>query len=163
MWSLRISTSLLTMTSESEYRDTQYSRMLLVLGAFIVFGVGVAVGAVFGVGPRVVIWILGFFGLVVLLRRTRLCCTLDATGVRVDRAFVPWQCIDRVEVLEGEPMRVAIGPGAHPTDFIRLRDTAAGMRIWLDDATDPHRAWVVSVRDPQRLRTALAAHDGITA
>lgn len=144
------------MTSEVEYRDTQYSRMLLVLGAFIVFGVGVAVGAVFGVGSRLGLWLIGLAGLVALLRRTRLICSVDGFGVRVDRASLPWQFIDRIEVLEGEDMRMAIGPGAHPHDFLRLRDTSAGMRVWLRDDSDPHRAWVVSVRDPERLRSTLA-------
>lgn len=144
------------MRSDAEYRDTQYSRMLLVLGGFIVFGVGVAVGAVFGVGSRIGIWLIGTVALGFLLRRTRLRCSVDHFGVRVDRASLPWQFIDRIEVLEGPEMRHAIGPGAHPNDFLRLRDTTAGMRVWLRDDTDPHPAWVVSVREPQRLRAALA-------
>lgn len=144
------------MRNDTQYRDTQYSRMLLVLGTFIIFGVGVAVGAVYGFGSRLFIWILGAAALLALLQRTRLRCSVDDLGVRVDRASLPWQFIERIEVLEGEGMRMAIGPGAHPNDFLRLRDTTAGMRVWLRDASDPHRAWVVSVREPQRLREVLA-------
>jgi hypothetical protein len=143
------------MTSEVGYRDTQFSRMLLVLGGFIVFGVGVAVGAVFGGGARLGLWIPGALGLSWLLMRTRLRVSVDASGVGVDRASLPWQYIGRVEVLEGDAMRAAITTGAHPSDFIRLRGTTAGMRVWVDDHTDPCRSWVVSIKSPEQLRDAL--------
>lgn len=145
------------MTSEAGYRDTQFSRMLLVLGGFIVFGVGIAAGAVFGSGVRLGLWILGLCGLIWLLARTRLRVSVDESGVRVDRASLPWQYIGRIEVLEGDAMRAAITTDAHPRDFIRLRGTTAGMRVWVADDTDPCRSWVVSINAPQRLRGALLA------
>ena len=143
------------MTSDEAYRDTQYSRMLLALGGFIVFGIGVAVGAVFGSESRFVLWILGIVGLLGLLARTRLQVCVDVSGVRVGRASVSWAFVDRIEVLEGDAMRAAISTGAHPSDYIRLRGTTAGMRVWLKDETDPCRAWVVSVREPRQLTRVL--------
>lgn len=143
------------MTSEAGYRDLQYSRMLAVLGTFIAFGVGVAVGAVYGPTARVVVWMLLFAAVVALLVTTRVAVTVDANGVRVGRAFIDWGHIRRVEVLTGADMRAAITTGAHPTDYLRLRGTSSGARIWVDDVTDPHRAWVMSVRRPDELRDAL--------
>ena len=71
------------------------------------------------------------------------------------RAFVEWAYVDRVEVLTGAAMRAAITTDAHPRDYLRLRSTASGARVWLDDPTDPHRSWVVSVRRPDALEAAL--------
>lgn len=143
------------MTSEPTYRDVQYSRMLAVLGGFIVFGVGVAVGAVFGATVRLVVWIVLLLVLLALLAGTRVELRVDASGVTVGRAFVAWTHIDRVEVLTGAAMRAAITTDAHPRDYLRLRSTASGARVWLDDPTDPHRSWVVSVRRPDALEAAL--------
>lgn len=144
------------MTSESQYRDLQYSRMLAVLGGFIVFGVGVAVGAVFGPTSRLIVWGLLLVVLLGLLVRTRVSVCIDARGVSVGRAFIDWAHVERIEVLTGPAMRAAISTDAHPSDYLRLRSTAAGARVWLRDDTDPHRAWVISVRRPALLEAALA-------
>lgn len=143
------------MTSEAGYRDLQYSRMLAVLGSFIAFGVGVAVGAVYGPVARLVVWILLLVALGGLLLATRVAVTVDARGVGVGRAFIDWGHISSIEVLTGPEMRAAITTGSHPTDYLRLRGTASGARVWVDDRSDPHRAWVVSVRRPDALRSAL--------
>lgn len=151
------------MTSEREYRDTQYSRMLLVLGSFIAFGTGIAVGAVFGPGSRWGVWLLGLIAVSVALHRTRLLLRIDAAGVHVNAACLPWSAAERLEVLEGEAMRRAVSTEAHPRDFLRLRSTTAGVRVWLNDASDPHRAWVVSVRHPTALRATLQRLDPLGA
>lgn len=144
-----------TMTSEPTYRDSQYSRMLVILGAFIVFGVGVAVGAVFGVGTRLAVWVVCGLVLLALVRRTRIELTIDRAGIRVGRAHIEWQHIARVEVLTADAMRAALTTDGHPNDFLRIRGTTAGLRVWLDDASDPHRAWLMSVRQPAALGEVL--------
>ena len=143
------------MTSDASYGDLQYSRMLLALGAFIVFGIGIAVGAVFGDATRLLTWVLGFLALFWSLVRTRLEVVVDSFGIRVNRASIKWRFVQRVEVLEGDALRAATSTELHPRDFVRLRGTSAALRVWLDDQTDPHRAWLITVREPQRLRAVL--------
>lgn len=117
---------------------------------------GVAVGAVFGGAARVFVWILLEALILGLSYRLRLEVRIDADGVTLSRAFVPWTVVDRVEVLRGAAFRAALTTDAHPTDYRRLRGTDAGIRVWLTDSSDPHRSWVASVRDPHAVETTLA-------
>ena len=144
------------MRNDVEYRDTQYSRMLLALGGFIVLGVGIAVGAIYGLGVQNTLWVAGVIGLIVLLQRSRLQVRVAADGIQVGTAHLPWEYVSRIEVLEGDAMRAAMTTDAHPRDFMQLRGTKAGVRVWLNDATDPHRAWLASVRDPSALAIVIA-------
>ena len=138
------------------YRDVQYSPMLGVLGSFIVLGVGIAIGAVYGPLVRVALWLLGTVILAWLLFRTKLTVRIDEDGITLGGARITWDRISRIEVLEGEQMRNALTTGAHPNDFMRVRSTGKGARIWLNDPTDPHRCWLFSVRDSARLVRVLA-------
>lgn len=142
-------------SSDVAYRDRQYSRMLLVLGGFMAIAVGVAIGAVYGPMVRAVTWVLGAAVLSWLLLRTRLDVEVSRSGLRIGAAAIEWQHLRLVEVLANGAMRAAITTDAHPNDFRRLRGTSTGLRAWLDDPTDPHRAWVVSVRDVDALEAAL--------
>lgn len=144
-------------SSDTSYRDHQYSRMLLVLGGFMAIAVGVAIGAVYGPAVRAVTWVLGAALLAWLLVRTRLDVEVTRSGLRIGTAAIDWQHLRLVEVLTDASMRAAITTDAHPNDFRRLRGTVTGLRAWLDDPSDPHRAWVASVRDPDALEAALRA------
>lgn len=142
--------------SDERYADAQVSATALVLGLFIVLGIAIAVGAIYGDVARTLLLLFGFLALGILAYRTRLVVTVSSQGVRVGPAAVAWEWIDRVEVLDGPAMRDAVGPGSHPTDFLRIRSTTAGLRVWLADPSDPHRCWVTSIRHPERLRVVLA-------
>ena len=147
-----------TMTkTDVGYHDRQYPRLLLGLGSFMVLLTGVAVGAVFGGVARVLVWIMLEVLVLVVSLRLRLDVRVDVEGVGLGRASIPWSFVDRVEVLRGDAFRAALTTDGHPTDFRRIRSTAAGIRVWLADPTDPHRAWVASVRDPRACETALGA------
>lgn len=143
-------------TTDREYRDRQYSRMLLGLGTFIVVGCGIAVGAVFGPQVRLGVWIVLETALLIAAMRNRLDVTIDGTGIRLRQAMLPWQYVRGVEVLRGDAFRAALTTDAHPRDYRRVQHTRAGIRVWLDDPTDPHRAWVASIADPDAAEAALA-------
>lgn len=140
----------------SEYRDTQYSRMWLGLGIFVAIGVGIAVGAIYGSSVRLLVWMVMFAAVIVAVHRTRLEVVIDGTGISLGAAHIPWAFIERVEVLQGATFRAALSTDAHPTDYLRIRSTNAGIRVWLADPTDPHRAWVASVKRPDDATSALA-------
>lgn len=155
MWSPRTSTSSPTMTSSPLYRDTQYSRLPNVLGAFIVLGTAIAVGAIYGDAVRATILAVGLLALALIAVRTRLHVVVDAEGLALGRARIDWQWIDRVEVLEGAAMRAALTVDGHPRDYLQIRGTQAGLRAWLKDPDDPHRRWLASVKRPLELRETL--------
>lgn len=132
--------------------------MLLGLGSWIAIGCGIAIGTVFGDGVRLAVWLILELGVLVAVHRCALDVTIDAHGIRLGRALLPWSAIDRVEVFD-QNFRAALTTDGHPNDYRRIRSTKAGLRAWLNDPTDPHRAWVASVRDPVAVRHAL----GMTA
>lgn len=146
--------------TDSVYRDHQYSRMLLGLGSFIALGCGVAVGAVFGSGARLAVWIVLEVAVLVAARKTRLDITIDGEGVRLHPAFIAWEHIRDVEVLDSTQFKAALTTAAHPNDYRRIRHTRAGIRVRLNDPTDPHPSWVASVHNPDAVARVLALRVG---
>lgn len=142
-------------TSESVYRDTQYSRMWLGLGVFVATGVGIAVGAIYGGTVRLVVGIAVALVVLAAVHRSRLDVVVDNTGISLGTAHLPWEFVDRVEILRGPEFRTALTTDAHPTDYLRIRSSNAGMRVWLADPRDPHRAWVASVKRPDELEQVI--------
>lgn len=140
-----------------DFHEVQYSRMLLGLGTFIAVGVAIAVGGVFGPTARLLVGLALLVVLAVAAYRTRLVVTINSEGVRVSEAHLEWRSIGRAEALDLPAMRAALTTAAHPNDYLRVRNTDAGLRLWLNDASDPHRCWVVSVRDLAGLRRSLDA------
>lgn len=141
------------------FREVQFSRMLIGLGVFIAVGSAIAVGAVFGPGSRILVAAVLLAVLGAMVWRTRLVVVVDAMGVRASAAHITWQWVSRAEALDAVAMRTALSTGAHPTDYLRVRSTKAGLRLWLDDPSDPHRCWVLSVRDLTGLQGALRNFD----
>lgn len=125
------------------------------IGLFVVVGCGIAVGAIYGNGARMFVWAVLLLVLLTALYRTKLDVVVDAAGVSLGNAHLPWKYIERIEVLTGPDFRAALTTGAHPTDYLRIRSMKSGMRVWLHDPTDPHRAWVTSIKRPADLSQVL--------
>jgi Protein of unknown function (DUF3093) len=76
--------------------------------------------------------------------------------LRVDDARLPVQYIGAVEVIDLEARRDLLGPDADPLAFVVQRPwISGGVRIDLDDPTDPTPYWYVSSRHPRQLAAAL--------
>ncbi len=157
MSSPRTSMSSPTMTSSPLYRDVQFSRLPNAFAGFLVLGVAIAVGAIYGDWTRNALLILGLALVVAVAMRTRLIVGIESEALCVGRARIEWQWVGRVEVLEGATMRAALTTAGHPNDFVQVRGTTAGLRAWLTDPSDPHPSWLVSVRHPEQVRAALRA------
>lgn len=151
------STSSQTMTSSPAYRDVQFSRLPNAFAAFLVVGIAIAVGAIYGDVTRNVLLLLGVLALAATAMRTRLIVQIDADALSVGPARIEWRWIDRVEVLEGAAMRAALTTDGHPNDYVQVRGTTAGLRAWLNDPSDPHPRWLASIRKPEQLREVLRA------
>lgn len=149
----------MTTSSDVAYRDVQYPRTPIVLGLLSVAGVAVAVGAVYATVGTLLTAILGLALLGATAQRARLVVEVTGSAVRVGPAHIEWAWVRRVEVLEGAAMRAALTTDAHPLDHIDIRRSAAGLRLWLADPSDPHRCWLTSVADPAALRSTLRSLD----
>jgi hypothetical protein len=73
------------------------------------------------------------------------------------RARLPRSSIAGAIALTGEQVRAERGPAADARRFILLRPWRAstGVLVTLDDGADPHPAWLLTSKDPDRLARAL--------
>lgn len=128
-----------------------------VIGLLFVASVGVAVIAYLELWMAVTIIALTFVGVALGLAAysaTRL--TVDGETFTAGRYRLERRYIGAVTPFEGDDARAAQGPGADRTEFLFTRPFISGLvRIELDDAADPHSAWLVSTRRPQELTAAL--------
>lgn len=73
-------------------------------------------------------------------------------------AHLPVEFIGAVDAVTGTEKRKALGPYLDPAAFVMHRGWVPSMvRLQLDDPADPTPYWLVSVRHPDRLITALTA------
>lgn len=80
----------------------------------------------------------------------------DGGVLRVDDATLPVHAVSAVVVLDAAERRELLGTGADPLGFVIQRPwVPGGVRIDLDDPTDPTPYWFVSTRHPQALVAAL--------
>ena len=88
--------------------------------------------------------------------------TVDARGFQAGGAVLPPASIGDVEVVDRAQIRSLRGPGSDARLFVVLRPWSArsGVLVNLDDADDPHPAWLVSSRHPDLLRRSLTANSG---
>ncbi len=108
--------------------------------------IGAVTVAIAGVIAGVVVWASG-----------ALVIRVDGDQVRAGRAHIGPPHLGEVEALDHAAYRRALGPGADTRAWIVTRpwiDT--GVRLWLDDPTDPHPYWLIGSRRPERLAAAIA-------
>ena len=79
------------------------------------------------------------------------------THLVAGRARLPRASIASAVGLTGELARAERGPGADARRFVLLRPWRAStaVLVTLDDAADPHPAWLLTCRHPDRLVRAL--------
>jgi hypothetical protein len=126
-----------------------------------VVGVGVLLGAEVHMGyPGVRSWI-GYAVCVPLL--VAALWSLSRSRVRVERgelrvgtAVLPLRFVGRVEVVDRRDKQAALGPELDPAAFVLHRGWVGPLvRLEVTDPDDPTPYWVFSVREPDRLLTAL--------
>jgi hypothetical protein len=125
-------------------------------------GIGALLGAEVHMGyPGVRSWI-GYVVLIPLLvgivytfGRTRV--RVDGDELRVGSAVLPRRFVGRVEVVDRRDKQAALGPELDPAAFVLLRGWVGPLvRLEVTDPDDPTPYWVFSVREPDRLLSALA-------
>ena len=111
---------------------------------------GLVVG---GVGLALAIWLLWISAPVTVVTADRL---------QVASARLPISSIGDVSVVDRAGITSLRGPGGDARLFVELRPWSArnAVLINLDDADDPHPAWLISTRHPARLQESLNARIG---
>jgi hypothetical protein len=76
--------------------------------------------------------------------------------LRVGPAVLPLRSVGRVEVVDRRDKQAALGPELDPAAFVLHRGWVGPLvRLEVTDPDDPTPYWVFSVREPDRLLTAL--------
>jgi hypothetical protein len=77
--------------------------------------------------------------------------------LRVGSAVLPLRSVGRVEVVDRRDKQAALGPELDPAAFVLHRGWVGPLvRVEVTDPDDPTPYWVFSVREPDRLLSALA-------
>ena len=119
----------------------------------------IAYGAALGARTGWIVGILGGSVALALVLTTVPLIDVEDDSLRVSGAVLPSSSISAVRAVDGAQMRELQGPGADARTFVALRPWAAsgGVLVTLDDPEDPHPAWLISSRHPDRLAAAVAA------
>lgn len=87
---------------------------------------------------------------------TKLTIEVVDEKLNVGRAQIEKQYLGEVKALDEEEMRYLRGPGINPAAFLALRFwVKGGIKITLKDPRDPTPYWLVSTKNPERLRKAI--------
>lgn len=130
---------------------------LLVLA--MVAMLAVAYGAALGVPAGAAVAVVGGALVCWLVWMTSPTVVVDATGVAVASARLPYGSIAAVEALDAAAIAKLRGPGSDARLYVALRpwSSSTGVLIRLDDPEDPHPGWLFSSRHPARVAAAIAA------
>lgn len=84
--------------------------------------------------------------------------SVDADGLRVGGAFLETRHVGEVRSLNRADYRTVLGTGADARAYLMTRPYLDhGVRVGVDDPSDPAPYWLVSSRHPQDLAAALGA------
>lgn len=151
------------MATPDDFRERLLPRWWAWLLAYSFIGMlAVAYGAALGATAG---WLITAGGLALataLLLITAPTTVVSGSELRVGGATLPLSSIGRVEAVTGERIRELRGPGADGRLFVSLRPWSGtdGVLVTLDDADDPHPAWLFTSRHPARVVATLAATMG---
>lgn len=130
-----------------------------VAAAALVAMIGVAYGAALGATAG---WLVGLAGGILagwLLVITSPVVSVNEAGIVAAGARLPGWAVADVISLDRQGVRDLRGPGADARIFAVLRPWSApgAVLVTLKDDDDPHPAWLLSSRDPDRLMQAITA------
>jgi hypothetical protein len=130
---------------------------ILAIGVVLVGMVAVAYGAALSAPVGWLILAAGSGTVFWLLWVTSPIIEVTETTLVAGRARLPRTSISAAIELTGEQVRAERGPAADARRFILLRPWRAstGVLVTLDDDADPHPAWLLTSKNPDRLVRAL--------
>lgn len=77
-------------------------------------------------------------------------------------AHISWEYIERAEPLSPAQTRTRLGPQADVRDWLLVRPYLdAAVEVTLSDPADPHPAWLIHTRQPERLAQVINDHLGV--
>jgi hypothetical protein len=136
-----------------------------VVAAGLVGMISVAYGAALGSMAGLAVALVAGALVTALLVGTSPVVRVDESSLRAGRARLPRTSVSGARVLDREALMAQRTPGSDARVYTLLRPwaTSRAVLVILDDPEDPHPAWIVSSRHPDRLAGALTATMGSPA
>jgi hypothetical protein len=108
-------------------------------------------GAILLIATIIVLTLLAF-------QSSRLVIQVTDTQLRVGRAHIDRKFISEIEILDKNAMRIARTRDINPAAYLNLRFwVPTGVRITINDASDPTPYWLISSRRNKELAEKLAS------
>ena len=151
------------MSSPADFRERLLPRWWAWLLAYALIGmIAVAYGAALGAAIGWLVAVVGLGMATALLLITAPTIVIADGVLAVGGARLPLTSIGAVEEVTGARIRELRGPGSDGRLFVSLRPWSGndGVLVRLDDAADPHPAWLFTSRHPARVVDALTATMG---
>lgn len=83
---------------------------------------------------------------------------VDASGLRADRAYLPWRYVGPAAACDAAATRRLLGVGADARAHLLIRPYIAGaVLVTVDDERDPAPYWLISTRRPDEVAACLNA------
>jgi hypothetical protein len=83
----------------------------------------------------------------------------DAEALEVGRNRIEWRWLDRVRGCDAETMTTVLHSSHQIGSFLVTRPwISTGVVLRLADPADPHPAWIISSRHPDRLAAVVRGH-----
>jgi hypothetical protein len=143
---------------DGDYRERLLPKWWAWLAALIpVLMLAVAYGGALGTGSGLIVAVVGVVLVGWLLWISAPVTVVSAAGLRVSSGRLPLTSIGDVTVVDHAGIVALRGPGGDARLFVELRPWSArdAVLINLDDADDPHPAWLISSRHPVELQRAM--------
>lgn len=146
--------------TDSNYRERLLPHWWVWIVALLpVTMLSIAYGSALGARAGLIVAALGVALTVWLLWISAPVTTVSADALQVASARLPLTSIGEVTVVDRPGIADLRGPGGDARLFVELRPWSArgAVLVNLDDADDPHPAWLISTRHPARLQDSLNA------
>lgn len=130
----------------------------LVAGGLVVM-VAVAYGAALGAPVGWATLIVGAALAAAVIWTSAPVVSVTADGLRAGGALLPLTAVGNVRIVDRDGIASLRGPGADARLYVVVRASASpgGLLVHIEDDDDPHPAWLVSSRHPDRMAAALTA------
>ncbi len=130
----------------------------LVVGGLVAM-VAIAYGAALGSGVGWIGGALGILGLGLLMWRGSPLLIVTDQALIAGSAVLPLSTIGEVRIVDRDAIAALRGPQGDARLYVVLRpsSTPDGLLVIVEDPDDPHPAWLLSSRHPQRMAEVLTA------
>ncbi|AGJ77761.1 DUF3093 domain-containing protein [Cutibacterium avidum] len=156
----------MTVNSPHPAGSVVYSERLCAPPAWWLIGAAVAISLIVAIGA----WTSPTTGIIVaviivvlvvaaFVEAGRVCIVVTEDGFGAGRSWIEWRWVDRVRGVDAGTMASVMHSSHQVGSFLVTRPwIKSGLVLRLADPADPHQAWIVSTRHPDKLAAIVSEY-----